>query len=301
MSTATLVNNGTIEEPYLIGVMASCMLYGISVAQAVFYYRTYPEDNRILKILVGTLTLAETAHLILVGETAHFVYVVCKLPENIQGLFHFRTTWTASFGLTVLITSMVQGFYCWRIWTFSLKVKWRIPVVTLIVASSFGQLCIGMTLTGLYNTLLALVVFCDALIAATLVRLLKTSRTGFKSSRYAVDRLVLYSINVGLITSAMSICIFVTYHTSTSSNIFSGFTAVISKIYVNSLLVTLNARNSIRNIMYAKNTNTYPLSALTIPITAGQVQVTENPVICNDSQGAGTSAKATLGSFSDEH
>lgn len=30
-------------------------LYGISVAQAVFYYRTYPEDNRILKSLVSRL------------------------------------------------------------------------------------------------------------------------------------------------------------------------------------------------------------------------------------------------------
>ncbi|KAG6906291.1 hypothetical protein DXG01_014738 [Tephrocybe rancida] len=49
-------------------------------------------------------------------------------------------------------------------------------------------------------------VICDMNISLSLVYFLNKLRTGFRSSENIINRLVLFSINVGLLTSAIAIC-----------------------------------------------------------------------------------------------
>ncbi|RDB26984.1 hypothetical protein Hypma_005046 [Hypsizygus marmoreus] len=275
---APLINFASVESPFLIGTMVSCALYGITCAQTVYYYRTYPVDHIYRKILVGILFLLETVHLMLVGEASHFFFVVCKVPEKLAGMFLIRTTFAASFAITVVLTSLVQGFYAWRVWSVSNLHKFRMPIVGIIVATSFTQFCLGITadvflytdpelthvhdplVEGLYSSQLAVAMTCDIAISLALVYFLNQSRSGFRSTENIIDRLILYSVNVGLVTSAISIVTFATFHALPSTTMFTLFTEIISKIYVNSLLVTLNSRNNIKRVLEKHAAEAYPLS-----------------------------------------
>jgi len=272
------INYGTTESPFLVGVMISCALFGVTCAQTTYYYRTYPTDHIYRKVLVAALFILETAHLMLVGEAGHFFYVVTKMPENLLGMFLVRKTFASSFALTVIITSLVQAFYGWRVWSISNLRRWRKPVVGIIAATSFTQFCLGIAadallfihpalpavhqpaVQGLYSAQLATAMACDLVISLALVYFLNQSRSGFNSTENIIDRLIIYSVNVGLVTSAISVCTFVTFHTLPSSTMFTLFTETISKIYVNSLLVTLNARNSLKKQHANNRAESIPLS-----------------------------------------
>lgn len=277
-AAAPLINYGATEGPFLIAVMVSCALFGITCAQTVYYYRTYPADHPYRKWLVAILFIMETAHLFLVSEAAHFFYVIVKAPENLLGMFLIRKSFSASFAFTVIITSIVQAFYGWRVWSIANLHKWKTISVVLIAITSFLQFGFGVavdvllftnpaltsvhqpTVQALYSVQLATAMACDVIISIALVHFLNRSRSGFNSTESIIDRLVIYSVNVGLVTSAMSICTFVTFHTLLTSTMFTLFTEVISKIYVNSLLVTLNSRNSIKTVMDKRGAESIPLS-----------------------------------------
>ncbi|KAF8069226.1 hypothetical protein FPV67DRAFT_1111484 [Lyophyllum atratum] len=295
---APLINYGTTEGPFLIGVMVSCALFGITCAQTAYYYRTYPGDHVYRKILVATLFVLETAHLFLVSEAAHFFYVIAKQPENLLGMFLIRKSFAVSFGLTVIITSLVQAFYGWRVYSISNLHKWRKFAVGLIALTSFVQFGFGVacdtllfvnpnltsvhepTIQALYSTQLAGAMACDLFISLSLVHFLNRSRSGFNSTENIIDRLIIYSVNVGLVTAAMSICTFVTFHTLLTSTMFTLFTEIISKIYVNSLLVTLNSRNSIKSGSTKRPMETIPLSGTGFSQT--RVRVTDSPQLSSN-------------------
>ncbi|KAF4596890.1 hypothetical protein EYR38_008281 [Pleurotus pulmonarius] len=88
---------------------------------------------------------------------------------------------------------------------------------------------------------------CDLLISASMAYYLNKSRSGLRRTENLVDILIVYVIGIGLLTSIFATIIFVTWITLPKQLIFLTFHSVISKLYVNSLLVTLNARSSLRS------------------------------------------------------
>ncbi|KAF8069211.1 hypothetical protein FPV67DRAFT_1110612 [Lyophyllum atratum] len=257
MSTMPSTSNvGHMEGPSLAGFMACCSLYGITCSQTAYYYRNYSHNPMFMKLLVGILFLLETVHLALLGHSAFFVFIFCKVPENTPQALIVPRTYIVSFGLTIIITSLVQALYGWRVWSVSKLHRWRDIMVLSIGVTSFAQFALGVgmdvmlflrpgltelhgpTLQGLYSAQLATAMTCDILISISLVYLLHRARTGLRSTENVVNRLILYSVNVGLLTSAMAIVTFATFHAVQQDTTFAFFTETISKIYVNSLLVS---------------------------------------------------------------
>ncbi|KJA22397.1 hypothetical protein HYPSUDRAFT_656476 [Hypholoma sublateritium FD-334 SS-4] len=89
-------------------------------------------------------------------------------------------------------------------------------------------------------------VLVDSLIAVSLCILLVRNRTGFKQTDSVVSRLMLFTINTGLLTSIAAVACFVTYAIWPQRFIFMGIYFALSKLYANSLLASLNARNVLR-------------------------------------------------------
>ncbi|KAG6913783.1 hypothetical protein DXG01_004324, partial [Tephrocybe rancida] len=88
-------------------------------------------------------------------------------------------------------------------------------------------------------------IVCDATISLSLVYFLNIMQSGFRNSRNLINRLVIFSINIGLLTTAIATCTLITYLVSPTI-LFSGIYAINAKVYVNSMLVTyvgqLNSR-----------------------------------------------------------
>jgi len=85
----------------------------------------------------------------------------------------------------------------------------------------------------------------DISIAASLVYLLRGSRSGFKQTQSMVNKLIMFSINTGLVTSICAIMAFVSVLAWPDTFLYIALYLLISRLYANSLLATLNARASL--------------------------------------------------------
>ncbi|KAL0949179.1 hypothetical protein HGRIS_009257 [Hohenbuehelia grisea] len=88
----------------------------------------------------------------------------------------------------------------------------------------------------------------DALIAGSLVYLLQRSRTGFRKSDTMISKLTMFTVNTGLLTSICATASLISILLWGNTFIYIAFYFNLGRLYSNSLLATLNAREGIRNM-----------------------------------------------------
>ncbi|KJA13230.1 hypothetical protein HYPSUDRAFT_202593 [Hypholoma sublateritium FD-334 SS-4] len=206
-----------------IGVVVAAVLYGISAVQA-WYYFGHQNDNWSIKILV-------------------------------EVIFN---------GFTALL---VQSFLAMRVWRLSNGKKLWMSFVGLLVLGEFGCV-VAFTSMSLHLTTYAqleslkylsilvnaLAAAGDVLIAATLCFNLHFSRTGFSRSNTMINKLILFSVNTGGLTSLCAIASLISIVCAGETFLYISFFFCIGRLYTNSLLATLNARRMIRNLGNAVHT-----------------------------------------------
>ncbi|KAK7439844.1 hypothetical protein VKT23_017416 [Stygiomarasmius scandens] len=87
----------------------------------------------------------------------------------------------------------------------------------------------------------------DVLLAASLIYLLRRSKTGFKRSDTMIGKLIFFTFNTGALTTLFAIASLVAIVAAPNTFIYIFFFFNIGRLYTNSFLATLNARQSIRN------------------------------------------------------
>ncbi|PPQ82478.1 hypothetical protein CVT26_012758 [Gymnopilus dilepis] len=87
----------------------------------------------------------------------------------------------------------------------------------------------------------------DIVIAFSLCKLLHTSRTGMHRSNRMINRLILFTINTGLLTSFCALASLVSIIAAGDTYLYIAFFFCIGRLYTNTLLVTLNSRKMIRS------------------------------------------------------
>jgi len=108
----------------------------------------------------------------------------------------------------------------------------------------------------LYSSLGAGVI-ADCLIAISLCVWLLRIRTGFKRTDSLLNVLMLYSINTGMVTSLCAIVCFATYAITPNRFYYVATSFVLSKLNVNCLLASLNARSPLRDQMCRSPTGSF--------------------------------------------
>ncbi|KAF9496283.1 hypothetical protein BDN71DRAFT_1446455 [Pleurotus eryngii] len=245
-----------VVAPLLYGLIVSCPLYGLSIAQAIFYYRMYAGDPRLIKGFIALLMVLETAHTLLIAHASNVWYLRAALA------FVLPKSLLASGYIAYVVISLVQMAYMVRVYRISAGNKW-IPVIlssmsllqlicgcgmNTTLALNVGLISIHHSSAEIFGGLqLAASVVCDVLITGSLVWYLRRGRGAFKQTQNLVDRLVIYSINIGLVTSMLSLVAMITWFAMPDNFIFTTFHILIGKVYVNSWLVTLNSRKTIRS------------------------------------------------------
>ncbi|KAI0708465.1 hypothetical protein C8Q76DRAFT_744516 [Earliella scabrosa] len=231
----------------VIGGIVGTAIYGITVLQTYIYFRRYTNDTLGLKLLVATLFI--------------YKYLVTYFLAPVDKFLVIFPTLGVENGVTVVIATMTQCFFGQRIWYFSKNkcLAWS------IYALSIGALGPGMALTihlfvdtsifsigSLQIRILAgfangLSVICDVLIAAGLCYYLSSGKSGFTRTNNMVDRLMLYAIQRGALTAICQACHMITTVALPGRFLFLPFAFIQGKLYCNTLLATLNVRNSLKN------------------------------------------------------
>ncbi|KAF8465195.1 hypothetical protein DFH94DRAFT_698856 [Russula ochroleuca] len=253
----------------IIGWGLSCLFFGMLCIQVWAYYQRYTNDSTSYKVLVLSLWILEALHQAFVGHIAWY-YIV----DNRGSLLVLLNppVWTLSVQtlLGALVGLIVKTCFGLRVWKFS---KGNYLVTGLILGMALAQfatavdrrppsllnntasmtnvqrpasfhLRVGQAdeITTLASTALSLGVATDIFTAASLSYFLHRMRTGYKKSDTLINRLIVYSVNTGTLTSVFSVAVLVAYNLMPDNLVFIALYFILSKLYANSCLATLNTR-----------------------------------------------------------
>ncbi|KAI0764652.1 hypothetical protein C8Q74DRAFT_1283139 [Fomes fomentarius] len=266
-----------------IGSTIGTILYGITVLQTYVYFRRYWGDKTWIKSLVAVLFILDTTLTVLILQGAYTWFVVdFRAPTSrfMENLVEFPV----HHGISLVINCATQCFFGQKLWYFGGSVnRYLVGAIFLlsIAALSTGQGKILLTrkahdlyLRSLHQALTAflllnldsiyvvadrrvgilsgvnisLSVACDILITSGLCFYLRDGRsTGLTRTRRLIDRLMLYVVQRGILTAVCQTSHMILTLAS-PNHYYSLIPAYIeAKLYFNSLLASLNVRDSLRN------------------------------------------------------
>ncbi|KJA30047.1 hypothetical protein HYPSUDRAFT_126725, partial [Hypholoma sublateritium FD-334 SS-4] len=224
----------------------------VSFVQAWYYFMKYQQDVWYIKALVGSIWFFETIHQALISHTVyHYIITNYNNPHTLDDI-----VWSILLEVLFngLIGLLVQGFLTLRVWRLSGK---NTSLTLLIVRANYSNNFRPHELTdcrmqlktwveleqlkGLSMAVNLLGAITDVIIAVALFLFLHRSRTGFKKSDTMISKLILAS-----------------GHTL----IYVSFYFCLGRLYSNSVLATLNARQIIRDLGENSDELSFSLQAL---------------------------------------
>ncbi|EGN96802.1 hypothetical protein SERLA73DRAFT_184964 [Serpula lacrymans var. lacrymans S7.3] len=244
-----------IMQGGLCGTLATMFMYGIICMQAFFYIQNYASDKKRLKILVASIWCLETVHTAL---SIHFVehYLILNF-YNPEALEYVVWSMSVTYIVGFVIAFSVNLCFIWRIWLLG-KSLWISSCLVILATIRFGfgvgncSMSLRYTLWAVfrdrvYPTMVAgwvLSVLADSAIACALCCYLHAHRTGIRRTDSIINRLLLYTINTGAITSFFAVLVIIMFLAIPDTQAFVAFVQVQSKLYAVSLLASLNSRKS---------------------------------------------------------
>ncbi|KAJ7222095.1 hypothetical protein GGX14DRAFT_694461 [Mycena pura] len=209
-----------------IGYGVSTVAYGISVVQVYLYFRNYPKDNIFLKLTVAALWTLDTLSSILMSHALYTLYVL-----NFNNLFaDAQMPWSWPLGVAILATIIITSlfFYGWQIWSVSRNFV-VVGVISMIKIIESTGLVFDITIT------------------TSLIYYLRSRKAaGVRSTRDMIDSLIIHAMSRGILTVVCITMLFILDIAYPNHFYWIPFYELLGKLYVNSILATLNVRTSVR-------------------------------------------------------
>ncbi|OJA19252.1 hypothetical protein AZE42_05986 [Rhizopogon vesiculosus] len=259
---------------FLIGVVISATLYGVTCVQTWYYFTRYGSDPWYIKFMVAAVLLSDSVHQALITHTGEYGYICMDFKAEHEVIVY--TYLVTDFGIvedlgtlvwSLIVEVLFNGFTALMVQSFLTMRVYRLSNKSIVATASVLSLVIGefvlvviyvakainfttfaqlTELKSLSMSVNALAAAGDVLIAVFLCTLLQQSRTGFRRSDTMISKLILFSINTGLLTSVCAVMSLISITVWPGTFIYIAFYFCLGRLYCNSLLATLNARKSLR-------------------------------------------------------
>ncbi|KAG2158998.1 uncharacterized protein EDB93DRAFT_437288 [Suillus bovinus] len=251
---------GTVDTTFgafLIGVVVSATLYGVTCMQTWYYFSRYVSDPWYNKFCVGAIFLSDSIHQVLITHTV-YTYLVVDFANatDLKKLVWSLAVEVVFNGFTALV---VQSFLTIRVYRLSNKNIIATASVLSLVITEFILVIIYFSKAIHLTTLSqipqlkpwsmstnAIAASGDVLISVFLCTFLKRSRTGFRQSDTLINKLMLFSVSTGLLTSVCAVMSLISITAWPNTFIYVAFYFCLGRLYCNSLLATLNTRKGMR-------------------------------------------------------
>ncbi|KIJ42991.1 hypothetical protein M422DRAFT_253786 [Sphaerobolus stellatus SS14] len=217
----------------------SAILVAVTIAQGTFYYRNYDGDSKLIKYF------ARKSNFEIVSQCTD-TFVKASIPfeygSRSQNLAHWNYNFFVNPPIRFdhLLVLVLYG---------ELMTKF---LGTGIAATAYGPITRSISRAYARGTLITQgiastsTILCDALISGSLVYFLREKPMN-RSIRIGIGKITIYSINIGLITVAVSTITLITWLAAPHPQLtWEIFYYPAAQVYVNSVLVSLNARKEIR-------------------------------------------------------
>ncbi|KZV70542.1 hypothetical protein PENSPDRAFT_685395 [Peniophora sp. CONT] len=249
--------------PELIGTVIGWFLYGLLVLQIYQYRKESQRDPLVWGVFVLETILSAVA-------TRVTYAILCESWGNTRALFVFTIADAFIPIISGLVSGWVQAFYAWRIYGLSNHTRpWTfvaILVLLLMLISSAAALYSGIKtaqlpdIPALENIRPILLLWlsstfsCDTIIALSMVFILHRMRRllAFADSvnspfEARLKNIIIMSLETCLLTTASTIIMLAFFLTLPQSRLLPMMGSIISYLYSNSLLASLNSRPKVMN------------------------------------------------------
>ncbi|TBU51501.1 hypothetical protein BD310DRAFT_890685 [Dichomitus squalens] len=210
----------------LIGTFLGLILYGLTVHQTFTYFRVYTRDSFLLKFMI--FCLAPICQ-----------RVVCSSVDGAQ------TT-------TVVIA---QSFYSRRVYLLGSGYRYAAIVAAMCTLGTIGfgtalsvesfqktRFSDVEDLTWRVCTVFGLATTADTLLTTALIVFLIRCNTSFQRTMSMLSVLIVYTVNTGLLTSALNLITLVTAALHMNNMIYIAATILAMRSYVLAVLTVVNSR-----------------------------------------------------------
>ncbi|PBK89869.1 hypothetical protein ARMGADRAFT_1083334 [Armillaria gallica] len=279
---------------FLISVIVSSCLFGVTCTQTWYYFTRY-SDNIAVKVLVSAVWILEVFHMAFISH-AIYHYVILHYGEP-ASLAEITVVWSVCLNIGLTICDLTLSVF------FKLSLdendlsKHNVPLVAVVVVLSICRLGVGLSITGyrlgsmvllrhdlrlivtvfsmhlkyfvsfarpsmkiLLRGGLALHVVTDLLVAVSLCYYLHNSRTGVKRTNTMINKLMIYAIHTGLITAVADIFVLAFNRAYPDNLVYIALYLIVGNLYSNSFLASLNARRPTKSIHESISTGVNMLS-----------------------------------------
>ncbi|KAK0216413.1 hypothetical protein IW262DRAFT_215655 [Armillaria fumosa] len=271
-STYHLPSLGKTLGAVYIGAMLSSILLGITALQAVIYYKKFPHDPWYYRYSVAVLWSATVQRLeIFVDFSFSRILDILHVALNTHAIYFYliesfgnylaldSVIWSFKVLINVIIVVGVQSLYAVRLWKLGHHFHRVIPwfIVLVIVGGCAAGIAmtydayklshvssiptISKTVDGTFATSTSV----DFIISGAMFYYLhkSTTITQFESTITLILSLMRVVVISGLATSACSLLALMTFVTLPNTLVFFAIGFILPKLYINSLLAMLNARD----------------------------------------------------------
>ncbi|GJE88930.1 hypothetical protein PsYK624_050180 [Phanerochaete sordida] len=244
-----------------LAVPISAILYGVTVTQTFYYYRSSKasSDPWYMKLLVAILLVLDSGHQALIIYSLYY-YLIAHYAYAPALLYNVRTL-SAEVLLTASpgpITFIVESFLTVRVWRLGRNIYLSGTIGVFVVAHLILNLIFAAKafefteLTGIFKleaigaACLAVATVADIGIAGSVLWYLGKSRTGFRRSDDIITRLMLLTISTGALTTIFVLADLVAFVAAPKTLWSIAFNFLLPKLYINTFLTTLNIRGTLR-------------------------------------------------------
>ncbi|KAF9514744.1 hypothetical protein BS47DRAFT_837842 [Hydnum rufescens UP504] len=198
-----------------LGILLTALCFGVLTIQTSCYYHAFPNDGRPVKLAVGLLWTLEAFQLACSTQSLYRLSIAnYNNPLALEwGAWEF-----SMFQINMVCSSVtVQTFFAYRVYSLSTNLYTGMLVQVLVLLQfGFGAATsvkvninphfhvIVKEWTWLIVSWLALQATADIVIATFMCLSLRRWRTGLQQTDSVINRMVLYTISTGLITSVAS-------------------------------------------------------------------------------------------------
>ncbi|KAI0788224.1 hypothetical protein C8Q74DRAFT_1256722 [Fomes fomentarius] len=238
-----------------IGGYISLILFGIFIQQTYKYFRRYSDASWLRYLVIATI-MQEMNVTVIHMHLGYYYFV-----ENFGNpLVFLREVWSLDIFpiCATLLIITCNCFYVARIWLVG-PLRYKIWLVATIIILMMGTMATsvastivafrGITISTFPHFLWTVLAYnvmastADVILTATLVYILHNSRTGFRSTDTMINRLIMYTISTGLLTTLLNIISFALVHIYGISNfVWLGTMMVAERLYAISMMTALNSR-----------------------------------------------------------
>nr|GAT51729.1 predicted protein [Mycena chlorophos] len=242
----------------LLGAFFASVFGGMVNLQSMLYYRSYKKDPTPIRALILVTWVLDNIHTAFVWGAVWFALIFQYDTDRGNVLIPWFLPLVVL--TTALNTVFTHCFFAHRIYLLSNRNWFMVVPVLVLTLFRLGCACVTASRMFLFTDFtsfrinarwvfslgLAVSATLDILITSTLVYLFRGNRRGTERMNHVIDRLILYGVEAGSLTSLGTVLSMLFWLVAPHNLIFLGIYFVIEKLYANSLLATLNTRNSIR-------------------------------------------------------